>query len=117
MIGAGSNPMEKFEETHYKKYYSAIESSAREEAEMIRKVDEYIAEKVRQGRKYEELRAEYLKKYYDFLERSPVQPLDKNQRHKPLSTEQKFVLIKRLIYMSEILPEEKKRAAALSKAA
>ena len=99
--------MEKLE-SDLAKFENARKKASEEEAKMIQAVDEYIESKVRQGDSREKIRRYYMKKYIDFLESSAVQPLDKKEKHKPLTPEQKFSIIKRQIYLHEIRPNMKK---------
>ena len=54
------------------------------------------------------MKRRYLRKYIDILESSAVQPLNKREKHRSLTPEQKLALIKRAIYMNEILPKKKR---------
>jgi|GEM_PF-2587451 len=108
--------MEKLE-SDMKKFHQAQEKSAKEEADMIRAVDQYLDAQAKKGVSKENVRKYYIQKYIDFLDASAVQPLNKRERHKPLMPEQKLAIIKRQIYMHEIRPEEKKKSADIQNAA
>jgi hypothetical protein len=104
-------------ENDLEKFEKARKDSAEEEAKMIRAVDRYLEAQTTEGRSAESVRRYYMRKYIDFLDASAVQPLNKRERHKPLTPEQKLAIIKRQIYMHEIRPEEKKKSANLQNVA
>ncbi len=104
-------------ESYLGKFENVRKKSAEEEANMIRVVDKYLEDQTRKGKSLESVRKYYIQKYIDFLEASAVQPLGKQEKHKPLTPEQKLAIIKRQIYLHEIRPDEKKEFANLQNAA
>jgi len=104
-------------ESDLEKFDKARRDSAEEEANMIRAVDKYLKAQIKEGRSAESVRRYYMQKYIDFLDASAVQPLNKWERHKPLTPERKLAIIKRQIYLHEIRPKERREAADLQSTA
>lgn len=94
-------------------FEKAQAGSAAEEANMIREVNQYFINKAGKDGNLQEVRMACFRSYIDFLESSPVQPLDKMQKHKPLTPEQKLAIVKRQIYLHEIKPNMNKGLADL----
>ena len=94
-------------------FEKAQAGSAAEEATMIREVNQYFIDKAGKGGNLQKIRTDYFRSYIDFLEASSVQPLSKQEKHKPLTPEQKLAIVKRQIYLHEIKPNMNKELADL----